>query len=653
VPQKSRTETIWHPLTHFSPYQLAADTELPVKNGAELLDRLIKDIVTEQASHYVSTGHPTYPLSPTLTLDKQADDRPRTAFSLERFIPLLKERINVINPFTRMYLVQWLTVLDSVPELELVSYLPDFLEGLIGFLGDPTSEIRTATQNVLADFLREIREVADVQREQEESWESKQTRLKEKELRASRSTTTFEADSTRSVTADGSTSDIDAPPSSIDSPIFPDPDEQSQDSPLPTKDSTVEEEGEDIDDGIGAWTPGQGVVVKHGEIVEILLKQMMFTGPEADREIQASCMRWIAEFLNFAQSVILSFTPRLIPLVMSALAHHVPSLRSAAHHLNESLFHVISELPSPPLPSAAASQQKAKRRGSQESLGSLDQPSAGASKERASPIASSTTNTTTVPFPTASTTASKSPQNTPKLSAQYWQADSSPAHPEVEQDPFDYQATVGALCTLLGVEEEESRLAALHWLSMLHQKAPRKVSGYVYTFRKVLWLTEIRVTRKILSLDDGTFPALLKTLSDPSEEVIKSDLQLLAQISSSSDEEYFTSFMVNLVRLFSTDRSLLEFRGRTIIGQLCVSLNTERIFRTFAEILEKDEVRDNDDFLAIFRLMCNTGLGVCEPDGAEPELISHHLARIGGFQEASEKYRYQSKFFFTKKFILC
>ena len=103
----------------------------------------------------------------------------------------------------------------------------------------------------------------------------------------------------------------------------------------------------------------------------------------------------------------------------------------------------------------------------------------------------------------------------------------------IEQiDPFDYQATVGALCTLLGVEEEESRLAALHWLSMLHLKAPKK----------------------ILSLDDGTFPALLKTLSDPSEEVIKSDLQLLAQISSTSTEEYFTSFMINLVRLFSTDR---------------------------------------------------------------------------------------------------
>lgn len=91
-------------------------------------------------------------------------------------------------------------------------------------------------------------------------------------------------------------------------------------------------------------------------------------------------------------------------------------------------------------------------------------------------------------------------------------------------------------------------------------------------------------------MDDGTFPALLKTLSDPSEEVIKHDLRLLAQISSSTEDSYFKSFMVNLLELFSTDRRLLEQRGSLIIRQLCLSLNTERIYRTFAEILERDEV---------------------------------------------------------------
>jgi vacuole morphology and inheritance protein 14 len=93
-------------------------------------------------------------------------------------------------------------------------------------------------------------------------------------------------------------------------------------------------------------------------------------------------------------------------------------------------------------------------------------------------------------------------------------------------------------------------------------------------------------------MDDGTFPALLKTLSDNSEEVIKHDLQLLAQISSASDDSYFKAFMINLLDLFSTDRRLLDTRGSLIIRQLCLNLSTERIYKTFAEILEKEEVWD-------------------------------------------------------------
>jgi len=91
-------------------------------------------------------------------------------------------------------------------------------------------------------------------------------------------------------------------------------------------------------------------------------------------------------------------------------------------------------------------------------------------------------------------------------------------------------------------------------------------------------------------MDDGTFPALLKTLSDSSEEVIKHDLQLIAQISTSSEESYFRVFMHNLLELFSTDRRLLETRGSLIIRQLCLNLNTEKIYRTFAELLEREEV---------------------------------------------------------------
>lgn len=120
-----------------------------MKNGAELLDRLLKDIVAETASVYV----PQYPetekarrkadekpsASPAGVLIAHPDDvasgkdlhRARKAFSLAHFIPLLKERIYVLSPFTRSYLVTWITVLDSVPELELISYLPEFLDGLL------------------------------------------------------------------------------------------------------------------------------------------------------------------------------------------------------------------------------------------------------------------------------------------------------------------------------------------------------------------------------------------------------------------------------------------------------------------------------------------------------------------------------------------
>lgn len=95
---------------------------------------------------------------------------------------------------------------------------------------------------------------------------------------------------------------------------------------------------------------------------------------------------------------------------------------------------------------------------------------------------------------------------------------------------------------------------------------------------------------KVLAAHDGTFPALLKTLSDTSDTVVTRDLQLLSQISKNSDDSYFMFFMVNLLKLFCTDRRLLETRGNLIIRQLCLNLSPERIYRTMADCLEKDEV---------------------------------------------------------------
>lgn len=96
----------------------------------------------------------------------------------------------------------------------------------------------------------------------------------------------------------------------------------------------------------------------------------------------------------------------------------------------------------------------------------------------------------------------------------------------------------------------------------------------------------IKKSKDDIGLRAEILPALLKTLSDTSEAVVKKDLELLAQISKNDD--YFNQLMVNLLTLFSSDRKLLEQRGSLIIRQLSLNLNAERIYKTLAENLEKE-----------------------------------------------------------------
>ena len=169
----------------FSFYKLAADTELSVKNGAELLDRLIKDVVSEHSIYY-------YPNDENITSEEGKNmaiyrgengeilQKPNhvTMFSVPRFIPLLSERIHSLNPFTRQFLVQWISVLDTIPDIELVAYLPDYLDGLFNYLSDPNMDVRVATLNVLSEFLREIRQISEIQSHQQKINKEKQKDLK-------------------------------------------------------------------------------------------------------------------------------------------------------------------------------------------------------------------------------------------------------------------------------------------------------------------------------------------------------------------------------------------------------------------------------------------------------------------------------------------
>ncbi|GAA0154628.1 scaffold/adaptor protein [Lithospermum erythrorhizon] len=108
--------------------KLSADSDANVQSAAHLLDRLVKDIVTESDQ-----------------------------FSIEEFIPLLRERMNVLNPYVRQFLVGWITVLDSVPDIDMLGFLPDFLDGLFNMLSDSSHEIRQQADSALGEFLQEIK----------------------------------------------------------------------------------------------------------------------------------------------------------------------------------------------------------------------------------------------------------------------------------------------------------------------------------------------------------------------------------------------------------------------------------------------------------------------------------------------------------------
>lgn len=202
---------------------------------------------------------------------------------------------------------------------------------------------------------------------------------------------------------------------------------------------------------------------------------------------------------------------------------------------------------------------------------------------------------TPTPKPTSATEHDKESKKIDEPSVPTPPLSSSPV-PEGTFSGLDYTAAVGALTLHFLNEHEATRVAALSWLIMLHRRAPRKV----------------------LATNDGTFPALLKTLSDPAEAVVTRDLQLLSQISRNSEDGYFTSFMVNLLQLFCTDRRLLETRGNLIIRQLCVSLSAERIYRTLADCLEKDEV-SNSACSRCRSLIPNLGRRICEYHGPESQ----------------------------------
>lgn len=223
---------------------------------------------------------------------------------------------------------------------------------------------------------------------------------------------------------------------------------------------------------------------------------------------QSTALRWLTEFLNIVENVMVPFTPRLISVILPNISHHVPMIQSAALRTNKALLDVIQSLPPPSDASTRQGTDKSSA-ASQIAPGSPTPTPASLAPSRQSTAGKDTTAALeTVPTPEAATTSERPPTSSSQRtrtnalqSGNAIAADtavpaaqaSRPASPisaismpqmqtspeasllQEKSEQLDYQATVNALTIQFLSEHEDTRVAALKWLIMLHQKAPKKV----------------------------------------------------------------------------------------------------------------------------------------------------------------------------------
>lgn len=110
---------------------LVPDQDAAVRSGSELLDRLLKDIMSESSQ----------------------------LFDLDAFVPLLRERIYPKHSSGKQFIISWISILNVVPEINLVVYLPELLDGLFQMLDDKA--INRLCETLLNQFLKTIRSDPD------------------------------------------------------------------------------------------------------------------------------------------------------------------------------------------------------------------------------------------------------------------------------------------------------------------------------------------------------------------------------------------------------------------------------------------------------------------------------------------------------------
>ncbi len=136
---------------------LAADSDANVQNASHLLDRLVKDVVSEGAELSRSGGL-FRGGSRASSSGASSFDHPRRSFDAARALaPSIRAAIHATDPYVRQFLVGWISALDAAPDVDALPLLPDVLDGVLDMLADPNREIRQQADQALGEFLAEIR----------------------------------------------------------------------------------------------------------------------------------------------------------------------------------------------------------------------------------------------------------------------------------------------------------------------------------------------------------------------------------------------------------------------------------------------------------------------------------------------------------------
>ncbi|PVZ98827.1 hypothetical protein BB558_005163 [Smittium angustum] len=527
--------------------KVTADPSTSVKESADYVDRLIKDVVTEEATSYAMNQN-------SKTFD--TSDHPfgyeqkQISFSLERLMPLISERMHTFKAATRLYLIEWIRILDSIPGLDLIKYLPSFLDQLLRFLSDPKDDVRLKASNALSELLREVEECAGVQELVDEIWY-----VSENE-NATKGTEKNNKKGEKIVIPQRKHS-------SAGSDIFPTVVAASEELRMAARRKKIRDERREIalhspqntnTKKSGQLLRGYEITVDHAACLNILIGHLQSN----DQEIQSTSLGWVGSFSYICPKELVGMTPQLVKALLPLLSHSVPIICKMAYKINKRLQHLVY------IQSSDLFEYETNYQVDTDNLTPLIRSNSSLQKSAFQPVDNNTNSLDNLFV--------EDDVRIPYLDST--KNDSNQLH-----ELFSHQKVVNEIMVLFANNvHEATKVEGLRWLLLLHKTIPHHS----------------------LSPNGINFSFLLKILSDSSEKVVYLSLKLFAQIALYSEKQdasgdtyggtyskYLARFIGGLLQIFITDRELLRQRMPLVVRQLCLVLNPERVFKGFSIYLHK------------------------------------------------------------------